>query len=155
MDGYSVHYNFMETTTCMISFNPRKWPTAWMLAREFKTSRIIQKSKNREIKVTRKFPNLQYFHPLFVSASSMGSGESVHLHNQEFDYLHRLAWASTAWQCNKFLNLMFWLKLCFRCLNWQLPSSCHLDPPAPGKCCQTPNCPSSVILTYPPDYVPE
>ena len=31
-----------------------------MLAREFKTSRKIGKSKNREIKVTGKFPNLQY-----------------------------------------------------------------------------------------------
>ena len=34
---------------------------------------------------------LSYLHPLFVSASSIGSVESVHLHNQEFDYLHRLA----------------------------------------------------------------
>ena len=55
MDGYSVHYNFMETTICMPSFNPRKWPTTRMLAREFKTSRIIRKSKNHEIKVTRNF----------------------------------------------------------------------------------------------------
>ena len=31
-----------------------------MLAREFKNSRIIRKCKNREIKVTRKFPNAQY-----------------------------------------------------------------------------------------------
>ena len=50
MDGYSVHYNFMETTICMPSFNPRKRPTTRMLAREFKTSRIIrkiEKSRNK------------------------------------------------------------------------------------------------------------
>ncbi|XP_053401477.1 uncharacterized protein LOC123550590 isoform X2 [Mercenaria mercenaria] len=35
------------------------------------------------------------------------------------------------------------------CLNWQLPSACHLDPPAAGKCCQTPNCPAGYTLNYP------
>ena len=39
-----------ETTICMPSLNPRKWPTTQMLAREFKTSRIIRKSKNRKNK---------------------------------------------------------------------------------------------------------
>lgn len=38
------------------------------------------------------------------------------------------------------------------CLNWQLPSACHLDPPAAGKCCQTPNCPAGYTLTYPAGY---
>ncbi|XP_060600216.1 uncharacterized protein LOC132753729 isoform X4 [Ruditapes philippinarum] len=38
------------------------------------------------------------------------------------------------------------------CLNWQLPSACHLDAPAPGKCCQTPNCPAGYTLNYPPGY---
>ncbi|XP_053402936.1 extracellular matrix organizing protein FRAS1-like [Mercenaria mercenaria] len=38
------------------------------------------------------------------------------------------------------------------CFNWQLPSACHLDPPAAGKCCQTPNCPAGYTLNYPPGY---
>ncbi|KAH3775136.1 hypothetical protein DPMN_176533 [Dreissena polymorpha] len=41
------------------------------------------------------------------------------------------------------------------CLTWNLPPTCHLDQPAPGKCCQTPNCPANVVLNYPPGYVPE
>ncbi|CAC5419109.1 COL6A [Mytilus coruscus] len=42
-----------------------------------------------------------------------------------------------------------------KCVKWSLPSQCKMNPPAPGKCCQTPNCPSSVVLTYPPGYVEE
>ena len=38
-----------------------------MLTREFKTLGIILKSKNREIKVTRKFPSLQYINSYFLS----------------------------------------------------------------------------------------
>ena len=34
----------------------------WTLTPEFKNLLIIRKSKNRKIKVTRKFPNLQYLH---------------------------------------------------------------------------------------------
>ena len=69
MDSYSVHYNFWENTICMPSFNPRKWLTTQMIAREFKSSRIIRKLKICEIKVTRKFPNLQYlnFQPFSLS----------------------------------------------------------------------------------------
>ena len=76
-DGYSVHYNFMETTISMPSFNPRKLPTTQMLAREFKTSRIIRKSKNREIKVTWKFPNLQYQE--FKYWQTIGDSVTCHL----------------------------------------------------------------------------
>ncbi|WAR30029.1 hypothetical protein MAR_003597 [Mya arenaria] len=47
----------------------------------------------------------------------------------------------------------------YRCTNlcvvWNLPPTCHWDAPAPGKCCQTPNCPSDVVLSYPPGYTVE
>nr|XP_022339889.1 loricrin-like isoform X23 [Crassostrea virginica] len=39
------------------------------------------------------------------------------------------------------------------CAQWNLPPSCTLNPPAAGKCCQTPNCPSNVQIQYPPGYV--
>ncbi|XP_055997634.1 uncharacterized PE-PGRS family protein PE_PGRS24-like isoform X18 [Ostrea edulis] len=39
------------------------------------------------------------------------------------------------------------------CVQWNLPSSCRLNPPAAGKCCQTPNCPANVKLNYPAGYV--
>nr|XP_022335525.1 loricrin-like isoform X9 [Crassostrea virginica] len=39
------------------------------------------------------------------------------------------------------------------CVQWNLPPSCSLNPPAAGKCCQTPNCPSNVQIQYPPGYV--
>lgn len=39
------------------------------------------------------------------------------------------------------------------CVQWNLPPSCSLNPPGPGKCCQTPNCPSNVQIQYPPGYV--
>ncbi|XP_046329184.2 uncharacterized protein ZK643.6-like [Haliotis rufescens] len=42
-----------------------------------------------------------------------------------------------------------------RCVNWNLLPSCHLDNPAPGKCCPTPNCPANVKINYPAGYVPE
>jgi len=42
-----------------------------------------------------------------------------------------------------------------KCINWQLPSVCSLNQPAPGKCCKTPNCPSYVNINYPPNYTPE
>ncbi|XP_045194340.2 uncharacterized protein LOC123549964 isoform X2 [Mercenaria mercenaria] len=41
------------------------------------------------------------------------------------------------------------------CLQWNLPQSCHLDPPPAGECCQVPVCPSNVQLQYPPGYVQE
>ncbi|XP_052786252.1 uncharacterized protein LOC128221710 [Mya arenaria] len=41
------------------------------------------------------------------------------------------------------------------CVVWNLPPTCHWDAPAPGKCCQTPNCPSDVVLSYPPGYTVE
>ena len=56
----TITFDLWETTICIPSFNPRKWHTTRMLAREFKTSWIIRKSKNLEIKITGKFPNLQY-----------------------------------------------------------------------------------------------
>ncbi|XP_070196754.1 kielin/chordin-like protein [Littorina saxatilis] len=40
------------------------------------------------------------------------------------------------------------------CLQWNLLPVCHLDQPAPGKCCSTPNCPASVVVHYPDGYVP-
>ena len=43
----------------------------------------------------------------------------------------------------------------FRCPKWNLPSVCTLDPPAEGKCCETPNCPPGVVINYPPGYTPE
>ncbi|GFO24026.1 collagen alpha-5(vi) chain [Plakobranchus ocellatus] len=42
-----------------------------------------------------------------------------------------------------------------KCYTWNLPPICSLDPPAAGKCCQTPNCPSNVQIQYPPNYVAE
>ncbi|XP_011453369.3 CCN family member 3 [Magallana gigas] len=39
------------------------------------------------------------------------------------------------------------------CLKWNLPPSCSLNPPGPGKCCQTPNCPPNIQVQYPPGYV--
>ncbi|XP_052818303.1 CCN family member 4-like [Mya arenaria] len=39
------------------------------------------------------------------------------------------------------------------CLTWNLPSKCYLNPPAPGKCCQTPSCPTGYNIQYPPGYV--
>ncbi|XP_052818305.1 multiple epidermal growth factor-like domains protein 11 [Mya arenaria] len=39
------------------------------------------------------------------------------------------------------------------CVTWNLPSQCHLNPPAPGKCCQTPSCPTGYNIQYPPGYV--
>ncbi|XP_053402495.1 cysteine-rich motor neuron 1 protein-like [Mercenaria mercenaria] len=41
------------------------------------------------------------------------------------------------------------------CLQWNLPPSCHLDPPPADKCCQVPVCPSNVQLQYPPGFVQE
>jgi hypothetical protein len=41
------------------------------------------------------------------------------------------------------------------CLTWNLPSVCTLNPPAAGKCCETPNCPPSVVINYPAGYTPE
>ncbi|KAK3605679.1 hypothetical protein CHS0354_013476 [Potamilus streckersoni] len=38
------------------------------------------------------------------------------------------------------------------CVTWQLPSVCTLSPPAPGKCCTTPNCPAGYSIQYPPGY---
>uniref|UniRef100_A0A194AMN1 Uncharacterized protein n=1 Tax=Pinctada fucata TaxID=50426 RepID=A0A194AMN1_PINFU len=42
-----------------------------------------------------------------------------------------------------------------KCINWQLPPACTLNPPAPGKCCKTPNCPAGYVINYPPNYVAE
>ncbi|XP_076111732.1 uncharacterized protein LOC143079984 isoform X2 [Mytilus galloprovincialis] len=42
-----------------------------------------------------------------------------------------------------------------KCYTWNLPSVCTLDPPAPGKCCHQPNCPSYVQITYPQGYTKE
>ncbi|KAH3770179.1 protein kinase C-binding protein NELL2-like isoform X2 [Dreissena polymorpha] len=39
------------------------------------------------------------------------------------------------------------------CLTWNLPPSCHLDPPPSGKCCQVPVCPANIQLQYPPGFV--
>eukprot|EP00105_Crassostrea_gigas_P046053 XP_019930201.1 PREDICTED: putative per-hexamer repeat protein 5 isoform X40 [Crassostrea gigas] len=39
------------------------------------------------------------------------------------------------------------------CVQWNLPSTCRLNPPGPGKCCQTPNCPANVQIQYPQGYV--
>ncbi|XP_033755260.1 putative per-hexamer repeat protein 5 isoform X5 [Pecten maximus] len=42
------------------------------------------------------------------------------------------------------------------CVQWDhLPSVCQMMPPAAGKCCRTPNCPSYVQLNYPDNYHPE
>ncbi|XP_076470030.1 uncharacterized protein LOC143300316 [Babylonia areolata] len=40
------------------------------------------------------------------------------------------------------------------CVQWNLLPTCHLDQPAPGKCCPTPNCPSNVVIQYPDGYQP-
>ncbi|XP_060063145.1 uncharacterized protein LOC132543647 [Ylistrum balloti] len=42
-----------------------------------------------------------------------------------------------------------------KCVTWNLPPICHLNEPAPGKCCKTPNCPYFVTINYPPDYQEE
>ncbi|KAK3581064.1 hypothetical protein CHS0354_033850 [Potamilus streckersoni] len=42
-----------------------------------------------------------------------------------------------------------------KCLTWKLPPACHLDPPAPGKCCKVPSCPSGYVINYPPGYKEE
>lgn len=51
----------------------------------------------------------------------------------------------------------FWNEWCFafRCVTWNLPNICTLRDPAPGKCCKTPDCPSYVVIQYPPGYGPE
>ena len=51
-----------------------------------------------------------------------------------------------------FLETKYFLP--YRCLKWNgLPSVCHMLPPAAGKCCSKPLCPSYVQLQYPPGYV--
>jgi len=40
----------------------------------------------------------------------------------------------------------------FRCLNWNLPSSCHYNDAPPGLCCPQPDCGASVILQVPSAY---
>ncbi|XP_033759496.1 WNT1-inducible-signaling pathway protein 1-like [Pecten maximus] len=40
------------------------------------------------------------------------------------------------------------------CLKWNLPLMCHLEDPAPGKCCKTPSCPCHIMIQYPPWYTP-
>lgn len=47
---------------------------------------------------------------------------------------------------------MICCKFCYRCYKWNLPSVCTMDPPAAGKCCQTPNCPSYIQIQYPSGY---
>ncbi|KAK7493781.1 hypothetical protein BaRGS_00014922 [Batillaria attramentaria] len=42
-----------------------------------------------------------------------------------------------------------------RCVQWQLPAACTLEPAAAGKCCPTPKCPSGYTINYPPGYVAE
>ena len=75
--------------------------------------------------------------------------------------LSRLVWVWPGQKTHKtgFLTswhmVTLWYPSVFRCLNWQLPSTCTLDPPAAGKCCKTPNCPSNVVLNYPPGYTAE
>ncbi|XP_071173977.1 CCN family member 5-like [Mytilus edulis] len=39
------------------------------------------------------------------------------------------------------------------CTQWNLPRICTLNPPAPGKCCKTPSCPSHMTISYPPGYI--
>ncbi|XP_060605062.1 putative per-hexamer repeat protein 5 isoform X8 [Ruditapes philippinarum] len=41
------------------------------------------------------------------------------------------------------------------CVQWQLPQQCHMNPPAPGKCCQTPSCPAGFDIKYPVGYTEE
>ncbi|XP_063443274.1 uncharacterized protein LOC134723646 isoform X2 [Mytilus trossulus] len=38
------------------------------------------------------------------------------------------------------------------CYQWSLPDVCQLNPAAPGKCCQTPSCPSYIQINYPSGY---
>ncbi|KAJ8302983.1 hypothetical protein KUTeg_019379 [Tegillarca granosa] len=40
-----------------------------------------------------------------------------------------------------------------RCYTWNLPNVCTLQQPAAGMCCPTPQCPSNVIIQYPPGYI--
>ena len=50
MDDYSVHYNFMETTISMPSFNPRKLPNhtnACSQIENFANNSKIEKSRNK------------------------------------------------------------------------------------------------------------
>ncbi|XP_041376889.1 uncharacterized protein LOC121389360 [Gigantopelta aegis] len=42
-----------------------------------------------------------------------------------------------------------------KCLQWQLPSQCHLASPPAGKCCPVPTCPPGYIINYPPGYKQE
>jgi len=42
-----------------------------------------------------------------------------------------------------------------KCVQWNLPNVCTLEPPAAGKCCKTPKCPSYVVINYPPGYTQE
>ncbi|MCI3341318.1 hypothetical protein MQA30_25450, partial [Escherichia coli] len=35
------------------------------------------------------------------------------------------------------------------CQTWDLPSSCTMSPPPPGKCCEVPNCPPNIIIENP------
>ncbi|XP_021364449.1 uncharacterized protein LOC110457477 [Mizuhopecten yessoensis] len=42
-----------------------------------------------------------------------------------------------------------------KCVQWNLPAACSLNPPAQGKCCKTPNCPQGYVLNYPPGYIEE
>lgn len=39
------------------------------------------------------------------------------------------------------------------CISWTLLPQCHLELPAPGKCCRTPNCPPEIVIQYPENYV--
>ncbi|KAL4236283.1 hypothetical protein ACF0H5_004670 [Mactra antiquata] len=39
------------------------------------------------------------------------------------------------------------------CYTWNLPDACHLNDPAPGKCCKTPSCPGGYVINYPQGYV--
>ncbi|KAL4234409.1 hypothetical protein ACF0H5_006055 [Mactra antiquata] len=39
------------------------------------------------------------------------------------------------------------------CVTWSLPQQCHMNPPGPGKCCDTPSCPAGFDIQYPAGYV--
>ncbi|CAC5382852.1 unnamed protein product [Mytilus coruscus] len=41
------------------------------------------------------------------------------------------------------------------CYKWDLPSSCTLNEPAPGKCCKRPSCPPWISIQYPEGYKEE
>ncbi|XP_060608561.1 uncharacterized protein LOC132760576 [Ruditapes philippinarum] len=56
---------------------------------------------------------------------------------------HCLSDFSGQYTCNEF------------CLQWKLPTQCHMQPPIRGKCCPTPYCPDGFIINFPPDYVAE